>query len=71
MKSGLPALLAIVALVASAFWFDAHNEQLADAASTWMTPASASNTTAASTDDTTGTTSTESTVAFSSTNESE
>jgi hypothetical protein len=76
MKSGLPALLGIAGLIAAAFWFDAHCDQVADAASTWMTPAAAPTTPVAPVtpiDDTTTTTaktSTESTVAFGSTNES-
>ncbi|MDB4993216.1 MAG: hypothetical protein JWM74_648 [Myxococcaceae bacterium] len=75
MKSGLPALLGILGLVAGAFWFDAHCDQVADAASTWMTPAAAPTTpatpSAPPTDDTaTAKTSTESTVAFGSANES-
>ena len=75
MKSGLPALLGIAALIAGAFWFDAHSAQVADAASNWMTPAAAPATPPAPaanpTDDTTTTkTSTESTVAFGSSNES-
>ena len=72
MKSGLPALLGILGLVAAAFWFDAHSETVADAASTWVTPGTAPTTPAAPAappnDDTT--TSTESTVAFGSANES-
>ena len=38
MKSGWPILVVLVALMGGASWFDAHSDQVASAASAWMSP---------------------------------
>jgi hypothetical protein len=77
MKSGWPVLLGIGGLVSAAFWFDAHSNQVADAASGWMTPATDPAPPAAQPPppatpptDVTAKPTTDSTVAFGSSNES-